>query len=105
MIFNRIMLVTMSGFIISVNMGVAVDMLMLMGMHHFAMPVYVGMHMAMLMGVLQRDGVLYHQDRGCDHNRKSNIELDTGPFPQQENTEENTQERRNGIIGAGFCCA
>ena len=70
-------------FILFVDMGVGVQMFVRMRMDQIAVPVFVGVYMRMLMGVLQADGVLDHQNRGNNHNGQTHIELDAGPLIQQ----------------------
>ena len=52
--------VTMDGFILSVDMCMRMDMFMFVGMRQISVSVFVVMDMGMLMGVLQGDGVFDH---------------------------------------------
>ena len=80
----------MEGFILTVDVGVGVEMHMAMGMYQITMPVFVGVHMRMLMGVLKADGIFHHQNGCNDHNGESHIELNTGPLIQKQHSEGNT---------------
>ena len=71
---------------LTMNMGMVVNMFVFMGMYHFTMLVLMGVDVAMLMGMLQSDGILDHKHRGCNHNRKSNIELYSGALPKKHHT-------------------
>ena len=48
--------------VLTMNMDMRMGVRMLMGMDSISMAVFVGMGMVMLMGVLQFDGVLDHND-------------------------------------------
>ena len=90
------------GFIPLMDVGVGMDMFVRMGMYQIAMPVFVGVNMRMLMGVLQADGIFYHQNGCNDHNAEAHIELNTGPLIQKQHSEGYTQEGCDGIVGAGL---
>ena len=92
----------MDGFIPLMDVRVSVTMFMDMAMHQIAVPMLVGMHMGMLMGVLQADGIFYHQNSCNDHNGEAHIELNTGPLIQKQHSEGYTQKGCDGIIGAGL---
>ena len=94
--------VTVAAFIGAVDVRVAVDMGMLMGMDLIPVAVFVGVGVAVLVGMLQADGILHHQNRGGDHYGKTQIKLHAGPFPQQGHAEEYAQEGGDGIVGTGF---
>jgi len=89
-------------FILTVDMGMAVDMTVLVGMDQASVGVFVGVAMAMLVGVLQGNGILYHQHCCPDHNSKSNIKLDTRSFPEKQHAKQNPKEGCNRIIRTGF---
>ena len=92
----------MDGFIPLMDVGVGVAMLMDMGVYRIAVLVFVIVNMGMFMGVLQADGIFHHQNRCDDHNDQPHIELDTGSLVQQQDTEGNTQEGCDGVIGTGL---
>ena len=92
----------MEGFILTVNVGVGVAMLMGMSVYQTAMPVFVGVNMVMFMGVLQADSVLDHKNGCKDHNDEAHIERNAGTLVQQQDTESHTQEGRDGVIGTGL---
>ena len=94
--------VVMDGFITLMDVRVRVAMRMVMGVYPIAVPVLVGVNMGMLMGVLQTNGVFHHQDSCNNHDGESHIELDTGPLVQQQDTEDDTQEGSDGVIGTGL---
>ena len=81
MVFHNFVGVGVGRLILAVDMGVAVYMSMLVGMHQIPMGVLVRVGVAMGMGMLQRNGILDHQHRRPDHNGKPHIKLDTRPFP------------------------
>ena len=91
----------MEDFILAVDVGMSVAMLMGMGVYQTAMPVLVGVSMGMFMGVLRADGVFHHQDSCDNHNDEAHIELDAGTLIQQQDAEDHTQEGGDGVIGAG----
>ena len=90
------------GFIPLMDVRVRVAMPMDMGVYQIAVPVLVIVNVGMFMGMLQADGVFYHQDRGNNHDGEAHIELNTGPLIQQQDTEYHTQERCNGVPGTGL---
>ena len=92
----------MESFILTVDVGVGVAMLMGMGVYQTAMPVFMGVDMGMFMGVLQTDGVLDHKDRCKDHDDQTHIELNTRMLVQQQDTEGYTKEGSDGVIGTGL---
>ena len=92
------------GLVLSMNMGVGVDMLVRVGMHQVTMLMRVVVDVGMLVDVLQSNCVLYHQHGGNYQNAKANVELHGRPLSKYQHTECHTKERRNGIIGAGFGC-
>ena len=96
---------TVGCFILAVDMGVAMGMCVRMGVDQISVGVFVGMAVAMLMGMLQRNGIFHHQHRCPKHNDKTNIELDKRSFPQKQHTKQHPEKRRNGIIGTCFRCA
>ena len=65
---NAFVSMPMGGFILPMDMGMGVDMRMGMGMHQIAMAMLVAVEVGMFMGVLQSNGILYHQRSGKDHN-------------------------------------
>ena len=84
------------------DVRVRVAMRMDMGMYQIAMPLLVGMHMGMFMGMLQADGIFHHQNSCNNHDGESHIELDAGSLVQQQDTEDDTQEGSDGVIGTGL---
>ena len=82
--------VTVDSAVISVGVGMAVDMVVFMGMDQVAVGMRMGMAVAVLVGMLQRYGVLHHQYRGYDHDPESNIELNPRTFLQTYDTKEHT---------------
>ena len=54
----------------------------------------VVMRMAIFVGMLQSDGIEHHQDCGCDHDGKTDIELHDGLFVRQHHTKDASP--RNG---------
>ena len=76
-------------FILTMDMGVRVDMVMGVTVNQISMPMSVIMVVGMLVGVLQGDGVPNHE-YGCDgHNGKTAIELHTGANTGEEKAESN----------------
>lgn len=61
MSFNTLVGMVVSGFIRTMDMGVSVNVLMLMRMHQITMLMRMVMDMGMRMGVLQSNRVLDHQ--------------------------------------------
>lgn len=104
-IFHGFVGVGVGRLILAVDMGVRVDMGMLMGMHQNPMGVLVCMGVAMGVGMLQRNGILDHQHSRPNHNGKPHIKLDTRPFLQYHHPKQYAQKRRNGVICTGFGCA
>jgi len=92
-VFHGFVGVRVSRFILAVDMGVRVDMGMLVGMHQIPVSVLVRMGMAMGMGMLQCNGILDYQHRRPDHNGKPHIKMDIRPFPQQNHPK---QHAKNG---------
>ena len=89
-------------FIPLMDVGMGVAMPMEMGMYQISMPMLVIVHMGMFMGVLQSDGIFHHQNCCNNHDDQTHIELDTGAFVQQQDTEYHTQKGCDGVIGAGL---
>ena len=96
------MVVIVNGFIAFVDVGVGVDVLMLVGVNQIAVAMFMAVDMSMLVGVLQGNGILDHQNRGGDHDGKTQIELSCGPLAQHQHAKNNAQEGSDGIVGAGF---
>ena len=94
--------VVMDGFIPLMDVGMGVAMLMDMGVCHIAVPVFMIVNVGMFMGVLQADGVFHHQNSCNNHDGESHIELDAGSLVQQQDTEDDTQEGSDGVIGTGL---
>lgn len=90
------------GFILSVDMGMGVNVLVFMAMHQISMPVFVSVDVAVLVGMLKSDGIYDHQYGGGNHNDQTDVELDTGPLIEQNHTKDHAQKRGDGIIGAGL---
>lgn len=88
--------------ILLMDMEVAVGVLMLVGVDQVPMPVGVGMDMDMAVGVLEPDAVPGHKPSAGGHNGQGGVKPQAGPVAQQQHTESHTQERGDGIIGAGF---
>ena len=82
--------VTVDSAVIPVGVGMAVDMVVFMGMDQVAVGMRMGMAVAVLVGMLQRYGVLHHQHRCQDHNSKTNIKLDARTFLQAYDAKEYT---------------
>ena len=95
---------TVKSLIFTMDMGVGVDVGVLVGVHKVAMFVLVVVDMGMLMGVLQRYCILDHQHGGNYHNGKTDVKLYGGPLSEYEHTKCHTKERRDGIVSAGFGC-
>ena len=68
MSINLFMGVSVHSFIFSVNMVVVVDVRMLVRMNKIAMGVFVCVAVAMLVCMLQCNGIPYHQHRCDNHN-------------------------------------
>ena len=68
MSFQGMMRMPVGGFVLTVDVGMAMGVGMLVGVDLVPVGVLMGMAVAMLMGVLQRNGILYHQHRCHDHN-------------------------------------
>ena len=92
----------MDGLILAMDVGMGMAMLMDMGVYQIAVPVFVGVSMVMFMGMLKTDGIFHHQNSCNNHDGESHIELDAGSFVQQQDTEDNTQEGSDGVIGTGL---
>ena len=90
------------GFIPLMDVRVRVAMPMDMGVYQIAVPVFVIVNVGMFMGMLQADGVFYHQNSCNNHDGESHIELDAGTLVQQQDTEDDTQEGSDGVIGTGL---
>ena len=90
--------------VLTMNMDMRMGVGMLMGVDSISMTVFVEMGMIMLMGVLQFDGVFNHKICADNHYSQGNIELDCGPFAQNQHTKSNTQKRSYGIVGACLGC-
>jgi len=99
MFFKRFMSMVMDGFIGFMDVLMTVDM----GVYQLAVAMRMVMAVGVLVGVLQANGVPNHQNCGGDHHGKAEIELQGRLFSQQQHTEQNAAEGRNGIISAGFC--
>ena len=99
--FDRMMGMSVSGFILTVDMGM--DMAVLVGVDQIAVGVFVAVRMAMFMGVLQGNGFFYYQHCCTNHNRQSQEKLKAWPFPQKKHPKEHPEKRCNRIIGTGFC--
>ena len=93
----------MDRFIPLMDVGMGVAMRMDMGVYQIAVPVFVIVNVGMFMGVLQSDGVFYHQNRGNNHDGEPHIELNTGPLIQKQHSEGYTQKRCDGVPGTGLC--
>ena len=85
--------VSVGAFVFAVGVGMAVNMLVFMGVNQFSVLMFMGMDMVMLVSMLQGDGVFYHQHGSCDHDCQTNIELHAGSLVEQEDAEQHTQER------------
>jgi len=94
--------VVMEDFILTVDVRMGVAMRMDMGVYQISMTVLVGMHMGMFMGMLQANGVFHHQNSCNNHDGEAHIKLNAGALVQQQDTEDHTQERRDGVVGTGF---
>ena len=94
--------VVVDGFIPLMDVGMGVAMPMDMGVYQIAVPVLVIVNMGMLVGVLQADGVFHHQNGCNNHDGESYIELNSGSLVQQQDTEDDTQEGSDGVIGTGL---
>ena len=79
--------VAVGGLVLTVDMGVGMNMAVGMGVDQVAMAMFKVVGVAVGMGVLQADGILHHQHRCGDHNGQAPIEPDTGPLPQQGHAE------------------
>ena len=90
------------GLILAMDVGMAVAVLVGMGVYQISMPVLMGVGMGVLVGVLQTNGILDQQNSGGDHDGESHIELNAGSLVQQQDTEDDTQEGSDGVIGTGF---
>ena len=82
MVVDAVMTVSMCRFFIAVDVGVRMDMGVLMRMGQRTMTVRMGMGMGMCMGVLERNGIFDHQYRRSDHDGKADMELEAGAFTQ-----------------------
>ena len=102
MSFDSVMGMPVSRFILAVDMRMIVDMGVFMGMYQITVGMLMGVVMTMFVGMLQRNGVLYHQRRCHDHNSKSYVKSDARPFPKKQHTEQNPQKGCNRIISTGF---
>ena len=77
------MCMSVCSFILSVDVGMAMDMRMLVDMGQASVRMLVAVGMDVFMGMLQGNGIFHHQNRCPDHDHKSNIELDARSFPQE----------------------
>ena len=93
------------GFVGAVDMGMGVQMGMLMGVDGADVAVFVGMGVGMLVGVLEGDGVEDHQRRGRDHHSQAQEKPQIRPLSQKHHAEEDPQEGGDGVISAGLCRA
>lgn len=59
---NSVVGMAVGGFIAAVDMSMAMDMRMLVGVNQIPMGVFVVVGMGMLMGMLQGDSVFHHQN-------------------------------------------
>ena len=84
---------------------VGVKMLMLVGVHQIAVGVLVGVNMAVSVDVPEHGGVPAEQRHRRGHHRQRQIEAETGPLAQRQHAKQDTQERRQRVVGAGFCRA
>ena len=91
--------------VLTMDMDMCMGVGVLMGVDSISMDVFVEMGMIMLMGVLQFDGVFNHKICADNHYSQGNIELDCGPFAQNQHAKSNTQKRSDGIVGACLGCS
>jgi len=99
---DGVMGMPVSVFVLSMYVGMAMDMAVLMGMDEITVGVFVSVAVAVLMGMLQGDRILYHQHRCQDHNDQTHVELDARSFLQEQHAKQDTKKRCNGIIGTRF---
>ena len=92
-------------FVLTMDVVVGLGMAVFVVMHDTAVAMDMRVDVLMFVVVLQMNGVLAHQNRGDDHNGKTNKKLDAHRFSWQEEAEGHAQEGGNGIVGAGFCGA
>ena len=97
-----VVIVVVDRLIALVDMGVRVDVLMLVRVDQVAVAVRVGMGVGVFMCVLQRNGVLDHQ-HGCgDHQRKPEEEAESRLFSKQKSPEQHPQKGGDRILCTGF---
>ena len=89
---DDLMFMAMNRFIFPVNVGMGMNVAVLMDVLQIAVFVKVVVGMGVLMGVLEADGIPDHQHRCPDHNGKANVKLQRRPFSQQQHTKGNSQE-------------
>lgn len=81
------------------NVGMGMRMRVFVGVHK----IIVAMHVAMNVGMLQADGIVYHDDCSDNHNGKSDVKPDCRTFSQNQHTKGYTQKRGDRVVSTGFC--
>ena len=89
-------------FLFAMGMGMAVDVLMFVGVNQFSMAMLMRVNMVVPVGMLQGDGVLHQQYRCAGHNHQSHIKLYTRPLPKQKDTKKHAQKRCDRIVCTCF---
>ena len=92
----------MDALILTMYMGMGMDVGMLVGVRHAAMAVGMGMNMGMQVGMLQGNGIADHEPCSRSHDGKPEVEGASGPFPQNQHTEGHAEKGRDGVVGAGL---
>ena len=87
------------------DVQMAVDMAVQVGMNGAAVPVLMGMHMLMTVGMLQINGVFRKKHRTHSHDRQRNIKLYPRTFSQQKQAKGHAEKGRDGVKSAGLCRA
>ena len=105
MALNTLVDMPVNGLIFPMDMGMGVDMSMLMAMDNVTVAMLVAVYMGMLVGVLETDGIPHHKHRGDYHYPKAQIKLQCGPLTKEQHAKHHAQEGRYGIIRTGLCSA
>ena len=105
MILHLTVTMTVGRFLFAMGMGMAVDMLMFVGVNQFPMAMLMCVNMVVLVGMLQGDGVLHQQYCCAGHNHQSHIKLHARPLPKQKDAKKHTQKRCDRIVCTSSFCA
>ena len=105
MVHRFMMLVHMALRAVLMDVQMAVDMAVQVGMNDAAVPVLMGMHMLMTVGMLQIYGVFRKKHRAHGHDRQRNIKLYLRTFSQQKQAKGHAEKGRNRVKSAGLCRA